>query len=228
MATFLNSQPFPHYEPHPDRPGLLIRIDADGTRTVGRFGIATFSRSNAKSVAAMTLPLDQRPVIVALAGPNGAGKTTFYHAHLQPAGLRLRQCGRARPGIAFRPVCRGPRSRDCSGRTGATARELCFRDGVLGSRGREGRLSQASGTSRLQHDSLFHWECRAAVSEQRVAMRVSKGGHDVPTEKLVHRFPRILPTSNWPCRICRGCGCSTTTICERLPTSRGFAKTDIW
>jgi hypothetical protein len=37
----------------------------------------------------MSLPLDQRPVIVALAGPNGAGKTTFYHAHLQPAGLRF-------------------------------------------------------------------------------------------------------------------------------------------
>ena len=37
----------------------------------------------------MTLPLDARPVIVALAGPNGAGKTTFFHAHLQPAGLRF-------------------------------------------------------------------------------------------------------------------------------------------
>ena len=37
----------------------------------------------------MSLPLDQRRVIVALAGPNGAGKTTFYHAHLQPAGLRF-------------------------------------------------------------------------------------------------------------------------------------------
>jgi predicted ABC-type ATPase len=30
------------------------------------------------------------------------------------------------------------------------------------------------------------------VCEQRVAMRVSQGGHDVPTEKLVQRFPRIL------------------------------------
>ena len=30
------------------------------------------------------------------------------------------------------------------------------------------------------------------VSEQRVAMRVSQGGHDVPTEKLSNRFPRIL------------------------------------
>ena len=37
VADHLNSQPFPHYEPAPDAPGLLVRIDADGTRTVGRF-----------------------------------------------------------------------------------------------------------------------------------------------------------------------------------------------
>ncbi len=37
----------------------------------------------------MTLSLDARPLIVALAGPNGAGKSTFFHAHLQPAGLRF-------------------------------------------------------------------------------------------------------------------------------------------
>jgi ParD-like antitoxin of type II bacterial toxin-antitoxin system len=37
VAGFLQSQPFPHYEPHPSRPGMLVRIDADGQRTVGRF-----------------------------------------------------------------------------------------------------------------------------------------------------------------------------------------------
>ena len=30
------------------------------------------------------------------------------------------------------------------------------------------------------------------VSEERVAMRVSQGGHDVPTDKLIARFPRTL------------------------------------
>jgi len=30
------------------------------------------------------------------------------------------------------------------------------------------------------------------VSEQRVAMRVSQGGHDVPSEKLVTRYPRTI------------------------------------
>lgn len=37
LKTYLESQPFPHYEAHPDFPGLLIRVDADGLRTAGRF-----------------------------------------------------------------------------------------------------------------------------------------------------------------------------------------------
>jgi hypothetical protein len=37
VTDFLQSQPFPHYHPHPDRPGMLVRIDAHGQRTVGRF-----------------------------------------------------------------------------------------------------------------------------------------------------------------------------------------------
>jgi hypothetical protein len=37
VAEFLHTQPFPHYEPAPDAPGYLVRIEADGKRTVGRF-----------------------------------------------------------------------------------------------------------------------------------------------------------------------------------------------
>lgn len=37
VAAFLETQPFPHYEPAPDAPGLLVRIEADGRRTLGRF-----------------------------------------------------------------------------------------------------------------------------------------------------------------------------------------------
>ncbi len=37
LATHLAALPFPHYEPHPDRPGLLIRTTAAGERTTGRF-----------------------------------------------------------------------------------------------------------------------------------------------------------------------------------------------
>lgn len=37
VADLLENGPFPHYQPHPDRPGLLVRTDTDGLRTVGRF-----------------------------------------------------------------------------------------------------------------------------------------------------------------------------------------------
>lgn len=37
VADHLKSLPFPHYEPAPGRAGLLVRTEADGTRTVGRF-----------------------------------------------------------------------------------------------------------------------------------------------------------------------------------------------
>lgn len=37
VAGFLKSQPFPHYESATGKPGLLVRIERDGTRTTGRF-----------------------------------------------------------------------------------------------------------------------------------------------------------------------------------------------
>ncbi len=36
-AAYLETRPYPHFEPAPDRPGLLVKIDEDGTRTLGRF-----------------------------------------------------------------------------------------------------------------------------------------------------------------------------------------------
>lgn len=37
VRAYLESRPFPHFEPCPDEVGMLVRIDADGTRTRGRF-----------------------------------------------------------------------------------------------------------------------------------------------------------------------------------------------
>ena len=49
VADFLERRPFPHYQPHPDRPGLLVRVDANGRRTVGRFVKRRFKAVQAKS-----------------------------------------------------------------------------------------------------------------------------------------------------------------------------------
>lgn len=37
LGAHLEQRPFPHFEAAPDRPGLLVKIDEDGTRTMGRF-----------------------------------------------------------------------------------------------------------------------------------------------------------------------------------------------
>jgi hypothetical protein len=37
LEQHLAEVPFPHYQAHPSRAGILIRTTADGTRTTGRF-----------------------------------------------------------------------------------------------------------------------------------------------------------------------------------------------
>jgi hypothetical protein len=37
LRDYLDSRPFPHFEACPDDAGMLIQIEADGTRTRGRF-----------------------------------------------------------------------------------------------------------------------------------------------------------------------------------------------
>jgi hypothetical protein len=37
VKSLLATRPYPHFEPAPDRPGLIVKIDEDGTRTTGRF-----------------------------------------------------------------------------------------------------------------------------------------------------------------------------------------------
>jgi hypothetical protein len=37
LKAYLDSEPYPHFEAHPSQPGLLVRIEENGERTVGRF-----------------------------------------------------------------------------------------------------------------------------------------------------------------------------------------------
>jgi len=136
--------------------------------------------------------LDQRPIVVALAGPNGAGKTTFYYAHLQPAGLYLVNADVVARELNMEPY-------DAAKVAGSIRRELIhqresfvfetvFSDPVGDKLSFLGKVGQAGYTVLL----CFIGISGPAVSEERVAMRVSQGGHDVPAEKLAARYPRIL------------------------------------
>ena len=140
----------------------------------------------------MILTLDQRPIVVALAGPNGAGKTTFYHAHLQPAGLRLVNAdviarelnidayAAARVASSIREEL--VRQRE------SFVFETVFSDPV------GAKLSFLKSAAQAGYATVlcFVGISGPEVSEERVAMRVSQSGHDVSAEKLVARYPRTM------------------------------------
>jgi predicted ABC-type ATPase len=138
------------------------------------------------------LPLDRHPVIVALAGPNGAGKTAFYHAHLQPAGLRFINADVLARELNLDAYAAarlaGALRRQLVERRVSFVFETVFSDPV----GDKLTFLEEAAATGYTVVLCFIGISTPEVSEQRVAMRVSQGGHDVPAEKLVARFPRTL------------------------------------
>ncbi|MDO8678103.1 MAG: zeta toxin family protein [Acidobacteriota bacterium] len=144
---------------------------------------------------------DERPIVVALAGPNGAGKTTFYHAHLAPAGLRFVNADvlalelglNAAEAMAMAGALRHALER----RRDSFVFETVFSDPV------GDKLSLLTDTASDGYTVVLCYIgiASAEQSDERVAMRVTQGGHDVPPEKLQSRFPRTVANLHAAIRI---------------------------
>lgn len=131
-------------------------------------------------------------MIVAVAGPNGAGKSTFYEAHLKPAGLRFINADvlAGELGIdAYQAAEVAAKLRQELVSQGESfVFETVFSDPV------GDKLTFLKDAARQGYSVVlcFIGIANADRSEERVAMRVSQGGHDVPTDKLMARFPRTM------------------------------------
>jgi predicted ABC-type ATPase len=135
---------------------------------------------------------DQRPIIVAVAGPNGAGKTTSYHAHLRAAALPFINVDVLAGEMDLEPYT-AARLADALRRAFVKRREsfvveTVFSDPV----GDKLAFLRQAADSGYMVVLCYIGIDGPDVSEERVAMRVSQGGHDVPTEKLQSRFPRTV------------------------------------
>jgi len=152
-------------------------------------------------LATLSRVLDQRAVLVALVGPNGAGKTTFFHSHLKPAGLRFLNADEIARELEIdayeaAKVITQLRQELIRQRESFVF-ETVFSDPVGD---KLGFLKEAAHSG-YKVVLCFIGIAGPETSEQRVAMRVSQGGHDVPSEKLVSRFPRTM--ANLKAAICQ-------------------------
>lgn len=136
--------------------------------------------------------LDKRPLLFCVAGPNGAGKTTFFHAHVEPAGLRY--------------ICADAVARELDIDSYEAARIVTkLRQEMVNQResfvfetvlsdpvGEKVDFLKKAAQAGFSVVLSFIGVSGPEISEQRVSMRVAQGGHDVPVEKLISRFPRTL------------------------------------
>lgn len=135
---------------------------------------------------------DSTPQLIVVAGPNGAGKSTFYAAHLSQLGLRFVNADRLAKELGLdayqaADVAEAVRQRLLLARESFVF-ETVFSDPSGDKLSFLEKATEAGYAVTLCYIGLADSD----VSQERVAMRVSQGGHDVPDEKLEARFPRTL------------------------------------
>ena len=131
----------------------------------------------------MTSPLDRRPVVVALAGPNGAGKSTFFDSHLARTGLRFVNADVLSLSLGMEPYAAAKKA-DAIRRKLVQLRESFIFETVFSD-----PVGEKVGYTVLL---IFIGVSAPEISDGRVAMRVAQGGHDVPANKIVERYPRVM------------------------------------
>lgn len=140
----------------------------------------------------MTEILNRRPIVIALAGPNGAGKTTFYRAFLRSSGLRFVNADVIAKELkmdAYRAAQMADRFRQqLVDQRESFIFETVFSDPV-GDKLEFLKYAESLGYTAVL---FFIGLDSAAASDERVASRVAKGGHDVPPDKIAERFPRTM------------------------------------
>jgi predicted ABC-type ATPase len=135
--------------------------------------------------------LERRPILLVLAGPNGAGKSTFYDAHFSSLALPFVNADELAMDLeldAYTATEAADRiRRELFARRESFVFETVFSDPV-GAKLEFMKEAERSGYTVVL---FFIGIDNAETSEDRVAMRVAQGGHDVPKDKLRSRYPRI-------------------------------------
>lgn len=140
----------------------------------------------------MENPLDQRPLIVAIAGPNGAGKTTFFQVHIARTGLYFINADHLSRSLSLESYAGAKMAGEIRHQFVNAGESFAFETVFSDPVGDKVSFLQEAMTKGYTVVLCFIGISGPDVSEERVSMRVSRGGHDVPTEKLKSRYPRTM------------------------------------
>jgi len=133
-----------------------------------------------------------KPILVMLAGPNGAGKSTFYSAYLSHLDVPFLNADALAEKIGI--------SAYEAAREIVSLRNLLFEqkqsfitETVLSDPvGAKVKFLSSAAEAGYDAQLIFVGIDGAGMSQRRVADRAAAGGHDVPLDKIIARYPRTL------------------------------------
>jgi len=133
-----------------------------------------------------------KPVLVMLAGPNGAGKSSFYEAYLSGLGLPFLNAD-------VLSLASGMSAYEAAAQVGEFRRVMVERrlgfvtETVLSDPvGEKVDFLADAAAQGFDVHLIFIGIATAAMAVERVKSRVEAGGHDVPVEKILERYERVL------------------------------------
>jgi predicted ABC-type ATPase len=137
------------------------------------------------------------PVLYVLAGPNGAGTSTFYLKYVAPLKLPFVNADMMKKELAdkgeevsaLEAARRADKKRrEYFGKKKSYCMETVFSD----SKGEKRKFFQEAREAGYAVILVFIGLDQTETSKARVLSRVMAGGHNVPSDKLVERYPRTL------------------------------------
>lgn len=131
-----------------------------------------------------------RPLVIAIAGSNGAGKSTFVASHLAESGLRFINADVLAAEFQIGPYEAAEVAASLRAALISRGESFIFETVLSDPIGDKVDMLADYAEAGYTVVLIFIAIQDVAISIERVSMRVSQGGHDVPDEKLQTRFAR--------------------------------------
>ena len=140
----------------------------------------------------MNFRLERRPIIIALAGSNGAGKSTFFDTFLSVENLTFVNADVLAAELKVGAYEAAKFAEQMRQELQADGRSFVFETVLSDPVGEKVDLLRRAAATGYAVVLFFIGLDSENTSIQRVAQRVTHGGHDVPDEKIRSRYQRTL------------------------------------